>query len=274
MDGIALCDGSRADYRATRRAARALQSRTQSMSESICRREEAGDRSLPGIPLRAERTIASLCFLRSCRFVPDSARVVAKIRGFRAVSPRPRYDDGISSERVGGSHHADHLSKSALDRVALNRGSVVSWNDDSDSRLPGCLPGEPDLEELASNPLSLCTNSVDIGTARQPRGAREPKAVRRRRTSTEASRSGAGDPSCGDDSGLPAPTWWTCEYENRACEHGVCCADGTSAFPSLLLTVQKSVLIEGRKPIQHIEIYQACRALPGCTSVDLSTLCP
>src|SRR5690348_17390362 len=64
----------------------------------------------------------------------------------------------------------------------------------------------PKLEAVGSDALPLARYSLHLRAPRQSMRAREPPTLRRPRTSTEAERSTASDPSCDADSIPHAPT--------------------------------------------------------------------
>lgn len=113
--------------------------------------------------------------------------------------------------------------------------------DDPDTRRCCCGRNRAYFKHDTANPFAFCPNRGEIRAARQSLRTRKAKPATLRRTSTAASLSGAYAPSCGAGSVLPAPISWTCEDGTRASGFFSYFSGGRSAFPSLLLAVQKSV---------------------------------
>jgi len=131
------------------------------------------------------------------------------------------------------------FAKASLDSVSIHRRVRMSGNNDPDTMR--CRRGGTKLERGAASPLSFRSNCREVRATRQTRRARTAKPATLRRTSTAASLSGAYAPSCGAGSVPPAPTSLTYASGTRACGFFSCFAGCKSAFPSLLLAVQKSV---------------------------------
>ena len=100
----------------------------------------------------------------------------------------------------------DKFSQASLDTVAVNRGMPVPRHDDSGSTRPRCFH-EPHIDQTASKTPPILSHPRKLPALCQATFARESVRVRRRRTSTEASLSGAGVLSFGVGSRPPAPTW-------------------------------------------------------------------
>ena len=80
------------------------------------------------------------------------------------------------------------VAQSPLHRVAVHRRVSEPGHDDPDARVMQRGSEVSHLELRGANSLPLNTNSLDLPFASQPRRARKPQAIRRRRTSTGASR--------------------------------------------------------------------------------------
>lgn len=158
----------------------------------------------------------------------------------RAVRGRAREHDHRSDVRCDEPVCAYDFAKSALDQVALDGGVRMPRNDDSNARIL-CRSDRANLQRRSAKRLASRADPRKIGTARQSTGTRKALTATLRRTSTAASLSGAFAPSCGAGSVPPAPTSWTCASGNHACGFFSCFAGCKSAFPSLLLAVQKTV---------------------------------
>src|SRR6185312_8521889 len=130
---------------------------------------------------------------------------------------RPRSNDGVQRAHPRQNLHARDLSQPPLEPIARHSSLRIPRHNDSDaSHTPAPTPARrtrmskrgsdpPQLEAVGSDALPLARNSLQLRAPRQPMRAREPPTLRRLRTSTEAERSTASDPSCDADSIPHAP---------------------------------------------------------------------
>ena len=143
------------------------------------------------------------------------------------------YDD-VPSWEIRDELRTHDLAKSALQEVPCNVRPRVLRHDEANPRVRKMGSGCPDLENPSPDALPFARYSAQVGIPRQPKGAREAQVIRRRRTSTGAAPSAAGDPSYGGDSELHVPIWSTSARGIHGCECGACCGDGRLAYPYLL----------------------------------------
>ena len=141
-------------------------------------------------------------------------------------------DDDVQSALGGKYILSDDFPQSTLQPVAIDCGTAVARNNDTHSRKGERGSARPDREMPGAYDFPLLLNTPDVSAATDALRPRIPQArFTRRRTWTEASQSGASDPSCDDDSALRGPSASTCACEIRASGFGACCAGDKWAFP-------------------------------------------
>ena len=134
-------------------------------------------------------------------------------------------DDDVESALGGKYILPDYFPQPPLQPVAIDRGATVARNNDAHSRKGERGSARPNREVPGAYDFPLLLNTPDVSAATDALRPRIPQArFTRRRTWTEASQSGASDPSCVDDSALRGPSASTSACEIRAFGFGACCA--------------------------------------------------
>ena len=97
------------------------------------------------------------------------------------------------NDDVERRHYRKHagpgeLAETSFEEISFDGGFPVTRNDDSNTRMILRGAGGSHFEMLCRESLPGSPDTEQIGFTRQPNGAGEPEAIRRRRTSSEAER--------------------------------------------------------------------------------------
>ena len=143
-----------------------------------------------------------------------------------------RFDDDVESALRGKHILPDDFSQPSFQSIAVHGRLSMARHDDANSGKAERGSARPDREVPGSYDFPLLLNASDVCAATDALRPRKAQArVTRRRTWTEASRSGASDPFCDDDSALHGPSASTCACEIRASGFASCCGGDRWAFP-------------------------------------------
>ena len=179
--------------------------------------------------IRTDRTLTPVSTHQATHRAVDFGAQVVECHGIRRGRS---LDDDVQSALGGKYILPDDFSQSALQLVAIDCRAAVARNYDAHSRKGERGSARPDREVPGAYDFPLLLNTPDVSAATDALRPRIPQArFTRRRTWTEASQSGASDPSCGDGSALRGPSASTSACEIRASGFVACCAGDKWAFP-------------------------------------------
>ena len=179
--------------------------------------------------IRTDRTVPPVSTHQPTQHTAHLDAQIGEGHGIRAWC---RSDDDVQPALGWKDILANDFSQPAFQPVSIHRRFAMTRDDDANPRKAERGSARPDREVPGSYdfPLLLYTPDVSAATdALRPRIAQA--RFTRRRTWTEAVRSGASDPSCDAGSALPGPSASTSGYEIRASGFGACCAGDKWAFP-------------------------------------------
>ena len=178
------------------------------------------------------RTVRTLTPVSTHQATHRAVHFGAKVGERHGIRRGRCLDDDVESALGGKYILPDDFPQSPLQPVAIDRGSAVARNNDAHSRKGERGSARPHREVPGSYDFPLLLNTPNVSAATDALRPRVPQArFTRRRTWTEASQSGASDPSCVDDSALRGPSASTSACEIRASGFDACCAGDKWAFP-------------------------------------------
>ena len=144
--------------------------------------------------IRTDRTVSPVSTHQP---VHNTAHLDAKIGEWHSIRAWRRPDDDVQPVFGGKNVLADDLPQPALQSVTIHRRPAVTRYDDADPRKAERGSARPDREVPGSYDFPLLLNTPDVRAATDALRPRIAQArSTRRRTWTEAARSGASAPSC------------------------------------------------------------------------------
>lgn len=196
---------------------------------------------------------ASLALRSGDQSISHTCQLAPKFGKRDTICYGARSNDGVQRTHPRQNLQPRDLAQSPLQPIACHRGLTVPRHDEPNPPPPPRMSKRgsdpPKLEAVGSDTLPLARYSLHLRAPRQSMRARKPPTLRRPRTSTEAERSTASDPSCDADSIPHAPTASTSAPKIRACESGACSEDDTLACPC---PYSNSCSIRGKQNLKAI----------------------
>lgn len=182
---------------------------------------------------------ASLALRSGDQSISHTCQLAPKFGKRDTICYGARSNDDVQRTHPRQNLQARDLSQPPFQPIARHRGLAIPRHDEANPPPPPPLPpwmakrgsDPPKLEAVGTDTLPLARYSLHLRAPRQSMRTREPPTLRRPRTSTEAERSTASDPSSDADSIPHAPTASTSAPKIRACESGACSEDDTLACP-------------------------------------------
>lgn len=180
---------------------------------------------------------ASLALHSGDQSISHTCQLAPKFGKRDTICYGARSNDDVQRTHPRQNLQPHNLPQSPLQPIARHRHLAIPRHDEPNSapRMSKRGSDPPKLEAVGTDTLPLARYSLHLRAPRQSMRTREPPTLRRPRTSTEAERSTASDPSCDADSIPRAPTASTSAPKIRACESGACSEDDTLACPCPLL---------------------------------------
>ncbi len=186
----AQCVLARATHHAKRHASPALRWHNENRLENSDTTPARGVTTPPDIHERRESTQVSRCILLaaarqlSARMLHGSAqRVVARIIGaWKGANHQ------VERRHAREQFRARQIPQPAFYFIARHRGLAEAWHNDAHPRATQRGSEVSHLKLGGANSLPLNTDGLEVPFARQSRRPSETQAIRRRRTSTGASR--------------------------------------------------------------------------------------